>query len=56
MNPILFGLLAGTVFGTLTVLSMLPMEFADVPIIVIGALGGTLIGWLAGRYAGKPDT
>lgn len=105
MNPLAFGMLAGTVFGALTVLSMLPLQFSDktaallgaflsrfaigfliplcrmpmpayakgaligllislpdavitkgyVPIIGIGVLGGTLIGWLSGRYAGKPD-
>ncbi len=98
-------MLAGTVFGALTVLSMLPLQFSDktaallgaflsrfvigfliplcrmpmpayakgaligllislpdavitkgyVPIIGIGVLGGMLIGWLSGRYAGKPD-
>jgi hypothetical protein len=105
MNPALFGLLAGLMFGAITVLSMLPLSFADktaallgafssrfaigflipfcrmplpayargtlvgllislpdavvsksyVPIIGLGVIGGMLIGWLAGRYAGKPD-
>lgn len=105
MNPIVFGLLAGTTFGSLTVLSMLPMQFSDkpaallgaffsrfaigfliplcrmpmlsyakgaligllislpdavitkgyVPIIAIGVIGGLLIGWLSGRFSGKPD-
>ena len=37
MNPIVFGLLAGIAFGTLTVLSMLPMQFADKTAALLGA-------------------
>jgi hypothetical protein len=97
-----FGLAAGTLYGVLTVLSMLPLSFPDkraaligaflnrfaiglliplvatpwprwavglgtgillslpdgiitksfAPIVGMGAVGGLLIGWLAGRYAG----
>ena len=37
MNPTVFGLLAGIAFGTLTVLSMLPMEFPDKSAALLGA-------------------
>ena len=103
MKPVTFGLAAGIMFGSLTVLSMLPLTFADrqaallgaflsrfaigflipfcklpmrpyasgalvgllislpdavitkgyVPIIGIGVLGGTLIGYLAGRFTNR---
>jgi len=102
MSRLTFGLVAGLVYGVLTVASMLPMSFPDkraaligafinrfaiglliplvqvrspgwltglvigvllslpdgiitkafVPIVAFGAAGGTLIGWLASRYAG----
>lgn len=37
MNPVWFGLLAGAAFGTLNVLLMLPMEFADKRAALLGA-------------------
>ena len=102
MNPIIFGLIAGLVFGAVDVGLMLPMDFSDkktallgafasrfaigfliplvkmpVPAVAIGALvgllislpdaiitkayapilatgiiGGAIIGWAAGRFAG----
>lgn len=102
MNPVVFGLVAGLVFGAVDVALMLPMTFPDkktallaafasrfaigfliplvrmplppfaigglvgllvsvpdavitkayVPILASGLLGGLLIGWAAGRFAG----
>jgi hypothetical protein len=102
MSRLSFGFLAGVVYGTLAVATMIPLSFPDkraallgafinrfaigllipivalpgprwaiglvlgvllslpdgiitkafAPIVGMGALGGLLIGWLAGRYAG----
>jgi hypothetical protein len=102
MNPILFGVVAGVLFGAIDVALMLPVEFPDkktalfgaflsrfaigfiiplvqmplpgwavgalvgllvslpdavitkayVPILATGVIGGAIIGWAAGRYAG----
>jgi hypothetical protein len=102
MSRLAFGLIAGTVYGLLSVATMLPLSFPDkraallgaflnrfaiglliplvnvaaptwaiglalgillslpdgfitkafAPIVGIGAVGGLLIGWLAGRFAG----
>lgn len=47
MNPILFGLLAGVVFGALDVALMLPMDFPDKKTALIGAfLSRFAIGFL----------
>ncbi len=103
MNPVIFGLIAGLVFGAVDVALMLPMEFPDKktallaaffsrfaigfliplvrmpipswaagavvgvlisipdavitkaygPILASGLIGGLLIGWASGRYAGS---
>ncbi|MDB5873638.1 MAG: hypothetical protein JWQ07_3080 [Ramlibacter sp.] len=37
MNPILFGLVAGTSFGLVAVGSMLPMQFQDKPVALAAA-------------------
>jgi hypothetical protein len=100
MNPVLFGVVAGLLFGLVDVLLMIPLQLPDkktamigaflsrfaigfliplcklpapmivtgivvallislpdavitkayVPILVVGAIGGALIGWLAGRF------
>jgi hypothetical protein len=102
MSRLSFGILAGIVYGALTVATMLPLTFPDkraallgaflnrfaigflipivelptprwaiglglgillslpdgiitksfAPIVGMGAVGGLIIGWLAGRYAG----
>lgn len=102
MPRLTFGLIAGLVYGALTMASMVPMSFPDkraallgaflnrfaiglliplialpaprwaigltlgillslpdgiitrnfAPIVGLGAIGGLVIGWLAGRYAG----
>ena len=102
MSRLTFGLIAGAVYGTLSVAMMLPLTFPDkraallgaflnrfaiglliplvtlgaprwaiglvlgillslpdgiitkafAPIVGIGAVGGLIIGWLAGRFAG----
>lgn len=102
MNPVMFGLIAGLVFGAVDVALMLPMDFPDkktallaaftsrfaigfliplvkmpipawaigavvgilisipdaivtkayAPILISGLIGGVLIGWAAGRWAG----
>ena len=47
MNPLKFGLLAGAVFGSVTALSMLPLQFADKPTALMGAfLSRFAIGFL----------
>ncbi len=47
MNPIVFGLVAGIVFGALNVLSMLPLAFPDKPAALAGAfLSRFAIGFL----------
>jgi len=103
MKPVIFGLIAGLVFGAVDVALMLPMEFPDkktallaaffsrfaigfliplvrmpipswavgaivgmlisipdaiitrayAPILASGLIGGLLIGWASGRYAGS---
>lgn len=37
MNPIVFGIIAGVLFGGLNVASMLPMQFSDKPTALAGA-------------------
>jgi hypothetical protein len=47
MNPIVFGIIAGLVFGALDVALMLPMEFPDKTTALIGAfLSRFAIGFL----------
>ncbi|MEY4269605.1 MAG: hypothetical protein RLZZ58_821 [Pseudomonadota bacterium] len=37
MNPLLFGMIAGVLFGALNVASMIPMQFPDKPTALAGA-------------------
>lgn len=47
MNPILFGLLAGLLFGAVDVALMIPMEFADKKTAMLGAFASRFaIGFL----------
>ena len=47
MNPILFGVLAGVVFGALDVALMLPMQFPDKSTALLGAFASRFaIGFL----------
>ena len=47
MNPLLFGLLAGLVFGAVDVALMLPMEFPDKKTALLGAFASRFaIGFL----------
>ena len=47
MKPVTFALVTGIVFGSLTVLSMLPLTFADRPVALLGAfLSRFAIGFL----------
>ena len=47
MNPLVFGIIAGIVFGLLDVALMLPMEFADKKTALLGAFASRFaIGFL----------
>lgn len=47
MNPVVFGLIAGLVFGAIDVALMIPMEFADKKTAMLGAfLSRFAIGFL----------
>lgn len=49
VSPVL-GLIVGVVYGALSAASMLPLQFPYARILVLGAVGGALIGWLVGRF------
>jgi hypothetical protein len=56
MSRLLLGFICGIAFGTLTVLSMLPMSFPDKRTALIGAfLARFAIGLLIGAAVGSPQ-
>jgi hypothetical protein len=64
MSRLSLGVLAGLFYGALSAASMLPLpgvllSAADAvitkayaPILVLGAVGGAVIGWVIGRFGG----